>query len=973
MLAKARLHRETAPEPTRRLPERTAIERELTLVQRSEPGAALPDELRSEMEERIGHDFSTVRVFSGSRAGKAAERLGARAFTIGQQVVFGAGQFRPHEPAGRRLVAHELTHVAQNRVAPPPAATVGDPSASAERQAEQVAASVIGAEPAPASVEAPATLSAPAGLVQRQPDAPPPPAAPPATPPADGAKPSADADAEREEREKRAFESAKARVGQPAATVTFNSQNQRAKDGPVTETFYIGEVVERPSTEPKRYGFDTPGPAIAFAATIAPNGGAVFQQDGFFFASRLREGKHKLRVTDPGVFEWDWWAGRDYVYRVDPAAGIAGITGMGGYTFPLHAELEPDPAKSRFQKDPKMATPATAEDMKQIAGILPDSAKPGDKPKMPDQIDIPEEQYESFIISYFRARGLETLEANEKFAADLSEKFKPVPGGPDGKQGSGLSPDAKRLIDESRKAGVLYKDLMDEEAKLEARIDYMHATKKRTLGFDVDVTFQGQTKKRSAWISGFEKDKEEIKQRITNTLSSSPLLAMLVERQDPKDRFEGNIAPDFDPKVPPLKKNNPYDRSILAAPGSPDNDETIRKTMQEKLDATRKAIRSARSDVVEGDADFLLGLTTLRQRVEIDFARISGKNKGLADKLKQMTLNKQATDKIYDTGAMAIQVALLFVPGGQFLSAAAGFVTSAAQMDARLKVWNASNATVDPSKGLTDQQEAETAALNATYKLAVDCVLLATGVSQAMDALDGGAAVTKPPGTVEPPNTPQVDMSKKMASGGEAGSLAEKKGGFGVYEGTWPGVDKPVVFKLYPDDEWSRLILNDEISAARAAEKTGMGPKVYGEVKTQGKIGFAMEKVEGNFATRVDDDYLTGMTPAQAAAAKSQVTAAQSAVTAKTVQDVRRFGDRIWLEGKYIQGDFQGLVDAKGNWRPIDFQTYRSVSTDYAQMQKDYAMHMTAVNEEAAKMEALARRNAANPVPNPPPSTPTAP
>jgi hypothetical protein len=770
-------------------------------------------------------------------------------------------------------------------------------------------------------------------------------------------------------------------VGQPAATATFNTQNQRAKDGPVTEQFLIGEVVERPSSEPKRYGFDTPGPATAFSAMTAPNGGATFQHEGFYFVSRLREGKHKLRVTDPGFFEWDWWSGRDYVYRVDPSPGINSITGMGGFIFPLNSEIEPDPAKARFQTTPNVAKPATAEDMKQIAGILPDSTNPGEKPKLPDQTEIPEDQYETFILSYFRARGLETLAANEKFAADLTEKFKPAPGGPDGKGGGGLQPDAKKLIDESRKGGILYKDLMDQEAKLEARIDYMEATKKRTFGWDSEYTFQGETKRRSAWIAKFRKDEGDIKQRIDNALTASPLLAMLVERQDPKKRFEGNVAPDFDPSVPPIKNNNPYDRSILAKAPSPENDEAIRKSMLEKLDGARKAIRSARSDVSEGDADFLLGLTTLRQRVEIDLSKITGKNKGLADKLKQMTQYKQETDKAYDVGTMAIQIALLFVPGGQFLSAAAGFVTSTAQMDARLKVWNASNATVDPSQGLTNQQQAETAVLETTLKLAIDCVMLATSVGEAMNAVDGGTSVSKPPGTVEPPKPPQYDPAKKLASGGEAGSLAEKEGA-GVFEGTWPGEGKPVVFKIYPDQDWARVVMDRELSAARAAQATGRGPRVLGEVKTPGKIGFGMEKVEGNFAYIRDEDYLAKLSAADRAKALKDIENAGRAVTEQTARDVQQFGDRMWIEGKYCDGDLQGLVDKNGRWRPIDFQTYNDVPKLGAgnkpmpqgglevNIEDAFQQHQRNISKEVKRYETMAAANKAAAPPNPSPSTP---
>jgi hypothetical protein len=70
------------------------------------------------MEDHFGTDFSRVRVHSGARASLAATALGARAFTLGTNIVFGHGNFRPTSPGGRRLLAHELTHVIQQRAQP---------------------------------------------------------------------------------------------------------------------------------------------------------------------------------------------------------------------------------------------------------------------------------------------------------------------------------------------------------------------------------------------------------------------------------------------------------------------------------------------------------------------------------------------------------------------------------------------------------------------------------------------------------------------------------------------------------------------------------------------------------------------------------------------------------------------------------------------------------------------------------------
>ncbi len=76
-------------------------------------GAALSDELRSYFEPRFGHDFSRVRVHTDTRAARSAQALGAQAYTLGNDMVLGAGQYAPHTGAGRQLLAHELAHVVQ--------------------------------------------------------------------------------------------------------------------------------------------------------------------------------------------------------------------------------------------------------------------------------------------------------------------------------------------------------------------------------------------------------------------------------------------------------------------------------------------------------------------------------------------------------------------------------------------------------------------------------------------------------------------------------------------------------------------------------------------------------------------------------------------------------------------------------------------------------------------------------------------
>ena len=81
-------------------------------------GHPLPPAPRAWMEERFGHDFAGVRIHTGRQAAASARSLQARAYTVGSDVVFGSGESRPASPEGRRLLAHELTHVLQQTAGP---------------------------------------------------------------------------------------------------------------------------------------------------------------------------------------------------------------------------------------------------------------------------------------------------------------------------------------------------------------------------------------------------------------------------------------------------------------------------------------------------------------------------------------------------------------------------------------------------------------------------------------------------------------------------------------------------------------------------------------------------------------------------------------------------------------------------------------------------------------------------------------
>jgi hypothetical protein len=84
------------------------------------PGQPLDSATSTFMESRFGHDFSQVRVHTDSYAARSAKAIDARAYTVGRNIVFGAGQFLPGTQMGRQLLAHELTHVVQQRRSPVP-------------------------------------------------------------------------------------------------------------------------------------------------------------------------------------------------------------------------------------------------------------------------------------------------------------------------------------------------------------------------------------------------------------------------------------------------------------------------------------------------------------------------------------------------------------------------------------------------------------------------------------------------------------------------------------------------------------------------------------------------------------------------------------------------------------------------------------------------------------------------------------
>ncbi|GAB93540.1 eCIS core domain-containing protein [Gordonia rhizosphera] len=113
-------------------------------------GSPLPGDLRTDMESRFGHDFGDVRVHTDDAAHHSATSVNAQAYTVGSDIVFESGKYDPGSDAGKHMIAHELTHVVQQRSGPVDGTDAGggvsisDPSDRFEREAVANADRVMG-------------------------------------------------------------------------------------------------------------------------------------------------------------------------------------------------------------------------------------------------------------------------------------------------------------------------------------------------------------------------------------------------------------------------------------------------------------------------------------------------------------------------------------------------------------------------------------------------------------------------------------------------------------------------------------------------------------------------------------------------------------------------------------------------------------------------------------------------------------
>ena len=136
----------------------------------SSSGQPLDRDTQALMQDRLGHDFSDVRVHAGSQATESAKSVNAHAYTVGTDIVFQSDRYTPETEPGQKMLAHELTHVVQQKAGPvdgtpaPGGISVSHPSDAFEQAAERNAEQAMSEGAAPQS----AMATPAAGSLQRE-------------------------------------------------------------------------------------------------------------------------------------------------------------------------------------------------------------------------------------------------------------------------------------------------------------------------------------------------------------------------------------------------------------------------------------------------------------------------------------------------------------------------------------------------------------------------------------------------------------------------------------------------------------------------------------------------------------------------------------------------------------------------------------------------------------------------------------
>ena len=558
--------------------------------------------------------------------------------------------------------------------------------------------------------------------------------------------------------EKQAVDRLRGRSGQSAGSFLSGSPvspRYQPPEKPPSAGLTIGSLLLRPTSDTqKRQSFDTQAEATAYAAVAGAGSSAVVMQDDKFWMAASQAG-----TTDP-TFE------RAHVYRFDPAAPVVAAIGTDGFVF-TSGEYTPeeDQAALRDRPENDLAHPPDAASLRALVGMNPKAD--GAPPKA--GMTVPAGQEEAFIASYLVSRALESLNENRAMAEKLAEEFKPTEQG-------GIGPAAKALADKSRTLGADYQKLEENETKVgEAALAIQE---KHNEGKWNRITAQGRTQSYFAWVDELNAKFKQIQAGKDSALALSPLLASMVYHEQTPSTV-GDWAAKLGWEHSTVRKvaqaltwpvsaivdavadsghgAPSWKDSELNKSSSAESDTKVAQEFRTKLDGVQQAISRTIARVTGGDVDYMLELSGLRSRVQADVDHLGPENQAVKDKYKEMLATHEMKEEALNIAGTLVQIGALFLPGGQFISAAIGMGMAMSSMDQHLNQWDASKAAVDPATALADQQQAVQALLGDTLNIALQAVDLAAGVKAGLEDLEAGRVPKGPddaPGVPKDPNAP---------------------------------------------------------------------------------------------------------------------------------------------------------------------------------------------------------------------------
>ncbi|MEL6353624.1 MAG: DUF4157 domain-containing protein [Cyanobacteria bacterium J06627_28] len=191
---------------------------------------------------------------------------------------------------------------------------------------------------------------------------------------------------------------------------------------------------------------------------------------------------------------------------------------------------------------------------------------------------------------------------------------------------------------------------------------------------------------------------------------------------------------------------------------------------------------------------------------------------------------------------------------------------------------------------------------------------------------------------------PTVELKEQLSASGFESSLAASGGGVYIATSQHHDLPKRFALKVYPaSDERLQQMFLREMAAAQAVSRIPGGPQFYGQVNVpDGRLGFAMEIVPGGFPDVID-------TPKNPVKANKEAVSAQSAISDQTLRDIADYGEALLEAGFYYRGEMQGLIDARGRYRPIDFQGIEKLPDDPIEQTKAIHRHLEWIRDEVGR------------------------